>query len=140
MSLLYQVHATAIGGRVGSAATDDGALRVQLRTPIALGGNGDEGTDPEQLFAVGYAACFLSVIRFVADRTRVVISPQANVTASIGIARRMNGTGFDLEVAINVDLPGLDRPTANRIVHEAKTACPYSSAMVGNVDVRLQIA
>jgi len=140
MSLIYQTQATAIGGRVGSAATADGALRVRLRTPLALGGNGETGTDPEQLFAAGYAACFLSAIRFVARRAQVTIAPDANVTASVGLARRETGTGFDLDVAIEVDLPGLAPATADRIVRDAKAACPYSAALRGNVDIRLRVA
>lgn len=140
MSLIYQTEATAIGGRIGSAASVDGALRVRLRRPKALGGTGDPGTDPEQLFAVAYASCFLSAIRFVARRLRVSIARDANVTATVGLSRRDDGTGFDLDVGLAVDLPGLDPETAARVLSAAQTACPYSAALRGNFEIGLRLA
>lgn len=140
MKILYQTQATAVGGRTGSAASADGALRVQLATPRELGGDGAAGTNPEQLFAAGYSACFLSAIKFVAAQAKTVIPADANVTATVGIGPNESGPGFTLDVALAVDLPGLDRDTAERIVAAAHQACPYSNATRGNVDVRITIA
>lgn len=140
MKTLYQTQATAIGGRSGSAASADGVLRVQLATPRELGGDGATGTNPEQLFAAGYAACFLSAIRFVAAQAKTAISADANVTATVGISPNDKSPGFALEIALSVDLPGLDRATAERLVDAAHQACPYSNATRGNVDVRITMA
>ncbi|GEO01204.1 organic hydroperoxide resistance protein [Novosphingobium sediminis] len=140
MKTLYQTQATAIGGRTGSAASADGVLRVQLATPRELGGDGATGTNPEQLFAAGYAACFLSAIRFVAAQAKTAIPADANVTATVGIGPNDKGPGFALAIALAVDLPGLDRATAERLVDAAHQACPYSNATRSNVDVRITIA
>lgn len=140
MKILYQTQATAIGGRTGSAASADGVLRVHLATPVALGGDGSTGTNPEQLFAAGYSACFLSAIKFVAAQAKTVIPADANVTATVGIGPNEKGAGFALDVTLAIDLPGLDRQTAERIVAAAHQACPYSNATRGNVDVHLTIA
>lgn len=140
MKALYQTQATAIGGRTGLAASSDGALRVKLATPEALGGPGGDGTNPEQLFAAGYAACFLSAIKSAAAEEKTSIADDANVTATVGIDTRDGEPGFELQVALGIDLPGLDRATAERIVAAAHRACPYSNATRGNVEVRLSIA
>lgn len=140
MKILYQTQATAVGGRTGSAASADGALRVHLATPRELGGDGTAGTNPEQLFAAGYAACFLSAIKFVAAQDKAAVPVDANVTATVGIGPSGNGQGFALAVALAVDLPGLDRGAAERIVAAAHQTCPYSNATRGNIDVRITIA
>lgn len=140
MKVLYQTAATAIGGRTGSAASADGALRVQLATPEALGGTGGDGTNPEQLFAAGYAACFLSAIKSAAAHESTVIADDANVTASVDIGTRDDGPDLGLRVALEVDLPGVDRESAKRIVEAAQQACPYSLATRGNIDMRVRIA
>ena len=140
MKILYETAATAIGGRTGAAASADGALRVQLATPEALGGPGGDGTNPEQLFAAGYAACVLSSIKSVAAQEKTAIAADANVTATVGIGARDDGPGFGLQVALAIDLPGLDRASAERIVEAAHQACPYSNATRGTVDIRLRIA
>lgn len=140
MKILYQTQATAVGGRTGCAASADGALRVQLATPRELGGDGAPGTNPEQLFAAGYAACFLSAIKFVAAQEKAAIPADANVTATVGIGPSGNGSAFALAVTLAVDLPGLDRGAAERIVAAAHQACPYSNATRGNIDVRITIA
>ena len=140
MKILYQTQATAVGGRTGSAASADGALRVHLATPRELGGDGTAGTNPEQLFAAGYAACFLSAIKFVAAQDKAAVPVDANVTATVGIRPSGNGQGFALAVALAVDLPGLDRGAAERIVAAAHQTCPYSNATRGNIDVRITIA
>lgn len=139
MSNIYEAEATSIGGRTGMAASSDGHLRVKLAAPEALGGPGGEGTNPEQLFAAGYAACFLSAIRAAAATESAVIADDANVTASVALGSRNDGPGLALQVALSVDLPGLDRGTAERIVAVAHSNCPYTYATRGNVNVRVRI-
>jgi lipoyl-dependent peroxiredoxin len=140
MTILYQTEATAIGGRAGSAASADGALRVQLAMPPELGGEGGDGTNPEQLFAAGFAACFLAAIKQAAATEKTVIAGDANVTATVGIGACDDGPGCRLKVQLAIDLPGLDHDCAKRIVESAHQTCPYSNAVRGNVDVRLRIA
>lgn len=139
MTTLYTAHAKASGGRDGSARTDDGVLDVALSTPKALGGPGKEGaTNPEQLFAAGYAACFDSALRFVARSQGVTIT-ESTVDAAVGIGPNDKG-GFGLEVALTVSLPGLDRDKAQALVDTAHQVCPYSNATRGNIDVTLTLA
>jgi Ohr subfamily peroxiredoxin len=140
MSNIYETEATSIGGRTGLAASSDGHLRVKLAAPVALGGSGDEGTNPEQLFAAGYAACFLSAIRAAAAEEDTTIADDANVTATVALGSREDGPGLALQVALGVDLPGVDRGTAERIVAIAQDNCPYTYATRGNIDVRVRIA
>lgn len=139
MKTLYTTEATATGGRIGTARTADGALHVALVTPKALGGPGGEGSNPEQLFAAGYAACFLSAVKYVAAQSRVEVAEDSTVTATVGIGPRDDGAGFGLDVALAVDLPGLDRGTAQAIVEQAHIACPYSHATRNALDVRLSL-
>lgn len=139
MTTLYTAHAKASGGRDGSARSDDGVLDVALSTPKALGGPGKEGaTNPEQLFAAGYAACFDSALRFVARSQGVTIT-ESSVDAAVGIGPNDKG-GFGLEVALTVSLPGLDRDKAQALVDTAHQVCPYSNATRGNIDVTLTLA
>jgi osmotically inducible protein OsmC len=140
MIVIYQTEATSIGGRTGSAASFDGLLRVRLASPTALGGPGGEGSNPEQLFAAGYAACFLSAIKDAAAEEGVAITEDANVTATIGVGTREDGPGLHLQIALGIDLPGVDRATAERLVAAAHRTSPYSNAVRGNVDVQLRIA
>jgi Ohr subfamily peroxiredoxin len=140
MKTLYEAQATAIGGRTGSAATADGVLRVALATPKALDGQGSIGTNPEQLFATAYAACFLGAIRLAAGRHDTPMADDSNVTATVGIGRRDDGKGLGLAVGLSIDLPGVDGATADTIVAEAHRTCPYSNALRGNVDVAITIA
>jgi lipoyl-dependent peroxiredoxin len=140
MSNIYEAEATSIGGRTGMAASSDGHLRVKLAAPETLGGPGGEGTNPEQLFAAGYAACFLSAIRAAAAEQNTTIADDANVTATVALGTRETGPGLALQVALGIDLPGVDRPTAERLVAVAQDNCPYTYATRGNVDVRVRIA
>lgn len=140
MTILYQARASAIGGRTGRTATDDGAFDVTLAMPPELGGAGGEGANPEQLFACGYAACFLGAIRLVAKRRKVTLAPDARVHATVGIGMRNDGSGFGLDVALAVDLPGLAPTLAAELVEEADDVCPYSHLARGNADVRLALA
>jgi osmotically inducible protein OsmC len=135
----YRTTATATGGRDGRAHTQDGNLDVKLATPKELGGTGAEGTNPEQLFAAGYAACFLSALRLVGQQLKVQVPGEASVTADVGIGIRAEG-GFGLAVELTVNLPGIDRADAERLVETAHQVCPYSNATRNNVDVTLTIA
>ena len=139
MNIIYRTEATSIGGRTGSAASFDGVLRVRFAMPAELGGDG-EGSTPEQLFAAGYAACFLSAIRDTAAEEGAVMTEDANVTVAVALGTRDDSPGLHLELTLGIDLPGLDRPTIERIVAAAHRASPYSNALRGNVDVRLRIA
>ncbi len=139
MSILYTATATASGGRDGTARTDDGVLDVALSTPKGLGGPGKAGaTNPEQLFAAGYAACFDSALRFVARSQGVTVADSA-VTAEVGIGPNATG-GFGLAVALTVSLPGLERDAAQTLVETAHQVCPYSNATRGNIEVTLTVA
>ncbi len=139
MKTLYQTQATAIGGRAGSAASEDGRLKVRLDLPRSLGGDDREGTNPEQLFAAGFAAAFLAAIRRTADREGVSIAPDSNVTATVGIAGEAIGGPETLSLSLSVDLPGLNTATVSRIVRAAHAACPYSAATRGNVEVSISV-
>lgn len=140
MSILYRTEATATGGRTGHAATKDGALSVDLVTPKELGGPGGDGTNPEQLFAAGYAACFLSALKFIAGQRKVAIGADASVTANVGIGPREDGQGFGLDVSLSVSLPGLDRVQGEELVQAAHIVCPYSHATRGSLDVKVALA
>lgn len=122
------------GGRNGSSATLDGALAVTLSVPKEMGGEG-QGNNPEQLFAVGYAACYLGAIRFVAGAEKIGTVPaDATVQAQIGIGPRAEG-GFGITATLKVRLPGVDRAVAERMVERGHFICPYSNAIKGNVSV-----
>lgn len=139
MRTLYLAEATACGGRAGSIASSDGRLAVALDTPKELGGNGGPGTNPEQLFAAGYAACFLSALTLVASRRGLDVgAPEA--TAQVGIGPRADGTGFALGVALRVTIPGLARDVAQALVEEADVACPYSELARKGARVELTLA
>jgi len=137
-NVLYRTSATATGGRVGHAATADGNLKVDLARPTELGGGGGVGTNPEQLFAAGYAACFVSSMQFVAIQGGPKVPADATVTATVGIGPRAEG-GFGLEVALAVSLPGLARADAETLVRKAHDVCPYSNATRNSLDVRLDV-
>lgn len=139
MKSLYEAQVTAIGGRTGAAATADGRLRVDLSMPEELGGNGGEGVNPEQLFGLAYSACFLTALKSVASQSHIEIAPDTNVTATVGVAPRDNEEGLTLNVALLIDLPGLERDTAKDLVDRAHAICPYSDAMRRTVDVRLRV-
>jgi Ohr subfamily peroxiredoxin len=139
MTIHYSTPATALGGRSGSAATADGRLRVELSSPARLGGDDGPGTNPEQLFAAGFAASFLSAIKTVARQEKVAIANDSNVTATVGIGPNDDGEGFVLSIALSIDLPGLDVATADVVVRRAHDMCPYSNATRGNVDVKLRV-
>ncbi|HYH38718.1 MAG TPA: organic hydroperoxide resistance protein [Azospirillum sp.] len=140
MAILYTTQATASGGRDGRAVSGDGKLDVTLNTPKELGGAGGEGTNPEQLFAAGYSACFLGALKYVAAKEKAKIPADAAVTASVGIGPRDDGTGFGLKVALTVSLPGVERAEAEALAQKAHIVCPYSHATRGNIEVDVAVA
>ncbi|WP_282158520.1 organic hydroperoxide resistance protein [Shimia thalassica] len=134
VSTLYTTSANASGGREGRAVSEDGTLDVTLSTPKELGGAGGDGTNPEQLFAAGYAACFLSAIKFIAMQQKIALSPDASVKAIVGIGPH-EVVGFGLDVDLEVSLPGLDAAVAEKLVETAHSTCPYSHATRGSLDI-----
>ena len=134
--ITYTARATAKGGRSGHSASDDGKVDVQLTAPTELGGPGT-GTNPEQLFAAGYSACFIGAMKFVAARDKIAIPADAAVDGSVGIGQIPNG--FGIEVELKISLPGLDRAEAQALVDKAHIVCPYSNATRNNIDVKLTI-
>lgn len=137
MDALYTAEATAWGGREGHSASSDGVLDLQLRIPKEMGGPGGRFTNPEQLFAVGYASCFHSALKVVASRAKVDVDESA-VTAKVGIGSNSQG-GFGLEVALEAELPGVERSVAEDLVAQAHEVCPYSNATRGNIEVSLTV-
>ena len=133
--VLYTAHAKVTGGRDGHGASSDGAVDVKLATPRELGGAGGAGTNPEQLFAVGYAACFIGAIKFVAGRDKIKLSGDPSIESSVGIGQIPNG--FGIEATLKITVPGLSHADAEALVQKAHQVCPYSNATRGNIDVRL---
>ena len=137
MQILYTAEATAWGGREGRAASPDGNVDVQLVVPSELGGPGGAGTNPEQLFAAGYAGCFHSAMKLVARGLKLDVSESA-VTARVGIGPDDKG-GFGLAVELEAEIPGLSSEDGHRLLEEAHKVCPYSNATRGNVEVTLTL-
>ena len=135
----YSTKATATGGRDGNARSEDGVLDVRLSTPKELGGAGGDGANPEQLFAAGYSACFIGALKAAGAQMKVKVPADTTVTATVGIGPRSEG-GFGITADLLVDLPGLERDEAQKLVDAAHQICPYSNATRGNVDVGLTLA
>ncbi|WP_294188742.1 organic hydroperoxide resistance protein [uncultured Sphingomonas sp.] len=135
----YTTQATATGGRDGHARSEDGAFEAKLSTPKELGGAGGDGTNPEQLFAAGYAACFIGALKAAGGQLKLKVPAETQITAKVGIGPRSEG-GFGITADLVVDLPGLDRADAQKLVDTAHQICPYSNATRGNVDVGLTLA
>ncbi|EIM03947.1 organic hydroperoxide resistance protein [Rhodanobacter denitrificans] len=136
--VLYRSKATATGGRDGRATSSDNVLDVRLTTPKELGGAGGDGTNPEQLFAAGYSACFLGAMKFVAAQQKLQLPADTRVTGQVGIGPIP--TGFGIEVELTISIPGLSRAEAEALVQKAHIVCPYSNATRNNIDVTLTIA
>ncbi len=134
----YSTRASATGGRDGHARSEDGVLDVSLSTPKALGGAGGAGTNPEQLFAAGYSACFLGALKVAAMQAKTSVPQDTTVTAEVGIGPRSEG-GFGIDVALQVSLPGLPHEQATALVASAHEICPYSNATRNNVPVRIAV-
>jgi osmotically inducible protein OsmC len=140
VKVLYTAHAHATGaGRNGRTETDDGKVRLDLSVPKDMGGPGGDGTNPEQLFASGYAACFLGALRFVAGKEKVSLPGETQVAADVSIGPRDDGGGFGLEVALRITAPGVDGAVLEDLVQKAHVVCPYSQATRGNIPVALTV-
>lgn len=139
---VYTAHAHTTGGRTGTSKTDDGRLEVTLDTPKAMGGNDGPGTNPEQLFAAGYSACFLGAIKAVARGEKIKVPDETTIDASVSFGENANegAKGFNIAVELKVTLPGFSKEDAEALVHKAHEVCPYSNATRGNVDVKLSVA
>jgi osmotically inducible protein OsmC len=138
VDIKYSTEATATGGRDGHARSRDGRLDVSLATPKELGGAGGDGTNPEQLFAAGYSACFIGALKVAGQQLKVKLPDDVTVTAKVGIGPRSAG-GFGISVDLSVSLPGIERVQAQQLVDAAHQICPYSNATRGNVDVGLTL-
>ncbi|MCW6029619.1 organic hydroperoxide resistance protein [Stenotrophomonas sp. SRS1] len=136
-NVLYTAQATANGGRDGRAVSSDNVLDIQLSTPRELGGAGGPGTNPEQLFAAGYSACFLGALKYVAGQAKVALPAETQITGKVGIGQIP--TGFGIEVALEISVPGLPREQVEDLAQKAHIVCPYSNATRGNIDVTLTV-
>ncbi|ORM85434.1 organic hydroperoxide resistance protein [Mixta gaviniae] len=134
---MYRAKAKATGGRDGRATSSDGVLDVKLGVPKEMGGAGGEATNPEQLFAAGYSACFLGAMKFVAARDKIAMPKEAFIEGEVGIGPLP--TGFGIEATLNIHLPGMDQAEAEKLVEAAHIVCPYSNATRDNIDVNLNI-
>ena len=135
MKTLYTAVANVSGGREGKGRTDDGRLEVSLSLPKEIGGNGGPGTNPEQLFAIGYAACFESALRYVGRAQKLKVD-NASVTSRVSLITEQ-GADFQLAVELRVHVPGMEQAELERLVETAHGVCPYSRATRGNIEVKL---
>jgi Ohr subfamily peroxiredoxin len=136
--VLYRAHAKATGGRDGRAVSSDSVLDLKLTLPREMGGAGEVGTNPEQLFAAGYSACFLGALKYVAGQQKVTLPATTSIEGSVGIGPIP--TGFGIEVELKISVPGLPREQVQALVQKAHIVCPYSNATRGNIDVKLVVA
>ena len=136
--VLYTAHAKATGGRDGRAVSSDNVLDVKLTTPRELGGAGGAGSNPEQLFAAGYSACFIGAMRYVAGTQKNVLPADTSIEGSVGIGQIP--TGFGIQVELKISVPGMPREQVEALVQKAHIVCPYSNATRGNIDVKLVVA
>jgi len=140
MKNMYTARATAVGGRGGGTAkTDDGALEVTIVSPKEMGGSGEAGTNPEQLFALGYSSCFLGALKAAARRSGVTPSDDWTVTAEVSFLDREDKVGFWISAALKASLPGLERGQAEDLVEKAHEICPYSEASRKGFEVTLDV-
>lgn len=135
--VIYTGTATATGGREGTATSSDGNLSVTLSTPKALGGAGGEGTNPEQMFAAGYSACFIGALKHVAAAEGVKLDNDIKVTGDVSIGPIE--VGFAIAVKLSVDLSSMDKEQARSLVEKAHQVCPYSNATRGNIEVEISL-
>lgn len=138
MKTLYTAVATATGGRNGHVKTDNEVLDLQVRMPKELGGANNDYTNPEQLFAAGYAACFDSALNLVISKSKIKTG-ETTVTAHVGIGS-LEGGGFGLEAELIVNIPGIELKEAQTLVEQAHRICPYSNATRGNIEVKLTVS
>lgn len=142
MQVLYTAHAVSTGGGrdEGRSATEDGKIDVLLSLPAEMGGKGGAGTNPEQLFATGYAACYMGALRLVSGKAGTPVGPDTKIHTAVGIGPNTRGEGFNLDIAIKVTDHGLDQAVIDDLIQKAHQVCPYSNATRGNVDVALSAA
>ena len=137
---VYIAHATSTGGRTGSTKSDDGRIALNLSTPKELGGDGGAGTNPEQLFAAGYSACFIGAMKAVAARQKLALPAEVSITADVSIGPMTGKPGaFGIAVAMAISVPGMERAAAQTLVTAAHEVCPYSNATRGNIEVALTL-
>lgn len=137
MNALYKAEVTATGGRNGHVESTDGVINMDVRMPQELGGSGGAYTNPEQLFAAGYAACFDSALNLVARQLKITVK-DTKVTAQVGIGQLPSG-GFGLSASLSVHIPNVEKEVAQQLIEQAHQVCPYSNATRGNIDVTLQL-
>ncbi len=137
MDILYTAQATARGGREGEVVSDDGVLDLVLARPKELGGPGGDNTNPEQLFAAGYAACFHSALKRVAGQQKLDVTG-SDITAQVGLG--IDGKAFGISATLVGRFPTLDAAQARELMEAAHQVCPYSRATRGNIDVTLEVA
>jgi Ohr subfamily peroxiredoxin len=137
MQVIYKATVTSTSGRDGRAVSSDNVLDVKLSTPRELGGAGGEATNPEQLFAAGYSACFLSAIKYVAGQSKIALTADSSVKAEVGIGQIPAGFGLDVELFIH--LPGIADEIADDLIAKAHQVCPYSNATRNSLQVRLTL-
>jgi lipoyl-dependent peroxiredoxin len=135
--ILYTAHATSTGGREGTSKSSDDVLDLKLTTPKEMGGNGATGTNPEQLFAAGYSACFIGAMKYVAGTQKIALPADTSITADVGIGPIP--AGFGIQVTLNVKIPGMEHAAAQKLVDAAHGVCPYSNATRGNIEVTLNV-
>lgn len=137
---LYTAHATSTGGRTGHTESSDGKIKLQLSTPKELGGDSGPGTNPEQLFAAGYSACFIGAMKAVAVRQKMHLPAQVKNTAAVSIGPMAGKPGaFSIAVSMEISIPGMDKAAVQALVDAAHQVCPYSNATRGNIDVTLTV-
>ena len=138
---LYTAQATSTGGRTGTTESSDGKIKLQLSTPKELGGDSGPGTNPEQLFAAGYSACFIGAMKAVAGMQKIKLPADVSIKADVSIGPMSGKPGaFGIAVAMVVSVPGMEKAAAEALVKTAHEVCPYSNATRGNIDVALSVA
>ena len=135
--VVYRAEVSTSGGRDGRAVSSDERLQVNLSTPKALGGNDGPGTNPEQLFAAGYSACFIGAMKAVAGMQKISLPADLSIDASVDLGKV--GQGYGIAARLAVSLPGMDRAAAQALVDAAHQVCPYSNATRGNIDVTITL-
>jgi lipoyl-dependent peroxiredoxin len=137
---LYTAHATSVGGRTGHTTSSDDKIDLQLSTPKELGGDSGPGTNPEQLFAAGYSACFIGAMKGVAAQQKIHLPADLSIDAEVSIGPMTGKPGaFGIAVSMNVMIPGMEHAAAEALVAAAHEVCPYSNATRGNIDVNLKV-
>jgi lipoyl-dependent peroxiredoxin len=138
---LYTAHATSTGGRTGSTESSDSKIKLQLSTPKELGGDSGPGTNPEQLFAAGYSACFIGAMKAVAAKQKIALPADVSIKSDVSIGPMTGKPGaFGIAVAMAVTVPGMAKADVEKLVATAHEVCPYSNATRGNIDVAFSVA